>query len=33
MFELLDQFIQVADPTDREAILTFTRDRVAKQRN
>ena len=33
MFELLDQFVQVADPTDREAILAFTRDRVAKQRN
>jgi transcriptional regulator with XRE-family HTH domain len=33
MFELLDQFIQVADSTDRQAILAFTRDRVAKQRN
>jgi len=32
MFELLDQFIQVTDSTDRRAILAFIRDRVAKQR-
>jgi transcriptional regulator with XRE-family HTH domain len=33
MFELVDQFIQLTDSTDRQAILAFTRDRVAKQRN
>jgi transcriptional regulator with XRE-family HTH domain len=33
LLELLDQFIQLTDPADRQAILTFTRDRVVKQGN